>query len=84
MQRHGENYLYGKTTTAIRFHDVDHAAIARAVGAKGVSVRDPKDIRPALTMALESDLPIVLDVAVDPNASAPVRAWDGHEQKINC
>jgi len=83
MQRHGENLFYGKTTTAIKFHDVDHAAIARAVGARGVSVKNPDDIRPALTAALQADTVTVLDVAVDPNAYAPVRMWDGQQHKIN-
>ena len=83
MQRHGENCLFGKTTTAIRFLDVDHAAIAKAVGAKGLSVAKPEDIRPALVEALSSKLCTVLDVAVDPDAYAPVRMFDNQRDRLN-
>lgn len=83
MQRHGENFFFGRTTSAIRFHPVDHAAIARAVGAKGITVADPKDIAPALQAAFESSTPALLDVLVDPQACAPVRLWDGEDAKIN-
>jgi acetolactate synthase-1/2/3 large subunit len=83
MQRHGENVMLGRTTTAIRFGDVDHAAIARAVGARGVSITDPDEIRPALVGALESPVATVLDVFVDPDAIAPVRAWDSHYDGLN-
>jgi acetolactate synthase I/II/III large subunit len=83
MQRHGENALFGRTTTAIRFRDVDHAAIARAVGAKSKSISNPADIRPALIEALEADVCTLLDVAVDPDSHAPVRWLDGHEAALN-
>ena len=58
-------------------------AIARAVGADGVSIADPKDIAPALARALSSTKPTLLDVFVDRNAYAPLRGWDGQSQKIN-
>jgi acetolactate synthase I/II/III large subunit len=83
MQRHGENVLFGRTTTAIRFRDVDHAAIARAVGARSKSISDPKEIRESLIEALEADVCTLLDVLVDPNAHAPVRWLDGHELELN-
>lgn len=83
MQRHGENAVFGRTTTAIRFRDVDHAAIATAVGVRAKSISRPGDIRPALIQALESEICTVLDVAVDPKAHAPVRWLDGHEGKLN-
>jgi acetolactate synthase-1/2/3 large subunit len=34
-QRHAENVIFGETTTGIGFRPVDHAAMARAVGAVG-------------------------------------------------
>lgn len=79
MQRHGETVSWGRTTTATRLGDVDHAAIARAVGAVGVQITDPATIGPALVNALKSPVITVLDVHVDPNAYAPVRGWDGHD-----
>lgn len=82
-QRHAENFMFGQPTTAIKFAPVDHAAIAQATGAVGVTIRDPKEIASALKTALASNKPTVIDVTVDPDAYAPVRLWDGHHQRIN-
>jgi acetolactate synthase-1/2/3 large subunit len=82
-QRHAENFLFGQPTTAIDFAPVDHAAIARATGAEGVTIRNPSEISAALKFALASDKPTVIDMFVDPDAYAPVRLWDGHHQRIN-
>ncbi|BCW35855.1 acetolactate synthase large subunit [Arthrobacter sp. StoSoilA2] len=82
-QRHAENYFFGKTTTAIEFAPVDHAAMARTVGAHGVTVQHADDIGPALKSALESDTTTVIDVITDPDAYAPVRAWDEKPGRIN-
>lgn len=82
-QRHAENHAFGAMTTAIGFRNADHAAIARAVGAAGVTIRAPGDLGAALQAALGSDTTTVLDVIVDPDAYAPVRAWDGQGDRIN-
>lgn len=82
-QRHAENFFFGETTSAIEFVDTDHAAIARAVGAEGQRIENPEDVLPALKNAMESGKTVVLDVLVDPDSYAPVRAWDGHEERIN-
>lgn len=82
-QRHAENFFFGETTSAIAFVDTDHVAIALAVGAEGKCIRNPEDIMPALKDAMESGKTVVLDVVVDPDSYAPVRAWDGHEERIN-
>jgi acetolactate synthase I/II/III large subunit len=82
-QRHAENALFGQTTTAIEFVETDHAAIARAVGADGERITNPQDILASLRAALDSGRTVVLDVLVDPDAYAPVRVWDSHEERIN-
>ena len=82
-QRHAENVIFGETTSAIEFLDVDHAAIARASGARGVRIEDPHAIAKALQEAFASGETTVLDVIVDPKAYAPVRAWDGQGERIN-
>ncbi|MCF8501015.1 MAG: acetolactate synthase catalytic subunit [Rhodospirillum sp.] len=82
-QRHAENFLYGQPTTAIHFAPVDHAAIARAIGADGVTISDPSEISESLKSALASRKPTVIDMVVDPDAFAPVRLWDGNHQRIN-
>ncbi|WP_331769707.1 acetolactate synthase catalytic subunit (plasmid) [Embleya sp. NBC_00888] len=82
-QRHAENYFFGATTTAINFAPVDHAAVARACGARGITVSEPEELEEALRTALESGTTTVLDVIVDPDAYAPVKAWDARADRLN-
>jgi acetolactate synthase-1/2/3 large subunit len=44
------------------FHDFDHAAIARAMGCGGTRVESPADLVGALTEAIASERPTVIDV----------------------
>jgi acetolactate synthase-1/2/3 large subunit len=46
--------------------EVDFAALARSLGARGVTVRDEQEFTPALTNALQADQPTVLHLRVDP------------------
>jgi acetolactate synthase-1/2/3 large subunit len=82
FQKHAELYNFGAHTSAIDFAPVDHAAIARAVGATGLRVEAASDIRPALEKALASDTVTVLDVLTDPDAYPPITAWAGHEDVL--
>jgi acetolactate synthase I/II/III large subunit len=54
--------LHGSGPFAAEFHDWDHAAIARAMGCRGVRVEDPAGLAPALREALASREPSVIDV----------------------
>src|SRR6516165_3898356 len=54
--------LHGSGPFAAEFNDWDHAAIARAMGCRGVRIEDPGAIAPALAEALASRAPSVLDV----------------------
>jgi acetolactate synthase-1/2/3 large subunit len=54
--------LHGSGPFAAEFNDFDHAAIARAMGCRGVRVEDPAAIAPALADALASRAAAVLDV----------------------
>ncbi len=83
MQRHGELLGFGETTTGIEFNTVDHAAVARSVGAAGIRVEDPEDFAPSLRKALASETITVLDVVSCPNAFAPLRIFDGHTHKLD-
>ena len=82
FQKHAELYNFGAHTSAIDFAPVDHAAIARAVGATGLRVEAASDIRPALEKALASDTVTLLDVLTDPDAYPPITAWAGHEDVL--
>lgn len=83
MQRHGENLWYGETSSAIEFNPVDHAALARAAGADGHTVRTPGQLRPALEKALTQETITVVDVMTDPDAYAPLRIFDGQAERLN-
>lgn len=82
MQKHGEALGFGRTTTGIGFVDVDHAAVARAVGAEGVRIEDPEDFAPALEKAMTSGKVTVLDVISSADAMGPLRIFDGQEKKL--
>jgi pyruvate dehydrogenase (quinone) len=48
----------------------DFAAVATAMGIKGVAVHEPADVRQALTEALSYNGPVLINVMTDPNALA--------------
>jgi len=54
--------LHGSGPFAAEFKDWDHAAIARAMGCRGVRVEDPAALAPALRGALAAREPCVIDV----------------------
>lgn len=75
-QQHAENIKFGDHTDACRFVDVDHAAIARAVGAHGVRVNRVDELGPALDDAILRDMVTLIDVATDPDAFPPVTWYE--------
>jgi acetolactate synthase I/II/III large subunit len=54
--------LHGSGPFAAEFKDFDHAAIARAMGCRGVRITDPAGLGPALQAALAARTPTVIDV----------------------
>jgi acetolactate synthase-1/2/3 large subunit len=54
--------LHGSGPFAAEFNDWDHAAIARALGCRGVRVEEPDGLAPALRDALAARQPTVIDV----------------------
>ncbi|HUB97042.1 MAG TPA: thiamine pyrophosphate-binding protein [Stellaceae bacterium] len=54
--------LHGNGPYGAEFKDFDHAAIARAMGCRGVRVEDPAALAPALAEALQAGVPTVIDV----------------------
>ena len=59
----------GMKRIAVDFNDVDFATVARGMGATGMSVYHPGEIRDALEEAHKLGGPVVIDVKVDPDAS---------------
>ncbi len=54
------------------FTEVNFANVATEIGALGIRVEKPGDIRPALEQALEADRPAIIDVVTDIEALAPL------------
>lgn len=75
-QKHAENIKFGAHTDACDFVKVDHAAIARAVGAQGIRVETPDQLCAALDQAASSQVTTVIDVVTDPNAYPPVTWYE--------
>ncbi|MFU1980512.1 acetolactate synthase catalytic subunit [Bordetella hinzii] len=76
-QKHAENIKFGAYTDACEFAPVDHAAIARAVGARGQRIEHARELAPALRQALAAGTVTLLDVVTDPNAYPPVTWYEG-------
>jgi len=75
-QKDAEDVKFGRHTSAVQFTPVDHAAIARACGCRGIAVKRADDYLPALREALASDEPTLIDVDTDPEAYPPITVFD--------
>ena len=64
-----------KSTELWMHREVDFAALAEQIGALGIRVTRPEEIRSALDKALDSGRPAIVDVVTDIDAAAPL-AWD--------
>lgn len=71
-QKHAECLKYGAHTTAVHFHDVDHAAIARASGINGVRIEDPALLAQALKDAIAADKSTLIEVITSNQAHPPI------------
>ena len=54
------------------FNNINFAAIAENIGAKGIRVENAKEIKPAIEKAIELNNPVIIDVVTDINALAPL------------
>ncbi|MEF7616738.1 acetolactate synthase catalytic subunit [Aquincola sp. MAHUQ-54] len=75
-QKHAENIKFGAYTDACQFVPVDHAAIARAVGARGVRVEQAQALGAALDEAMAAEGTTLIDVVTDPDAFPPVTWYE--------
>ena len=74
-QKHAEDAGLGRHTGVCDFADVDHAAIARACGVKGLRLERAGDIAAVIAEALATDGPVLIDVIADPAAMPPVTVF---------
>jgi thiamine pyrophosphate-dependent acetolactate synthase large subunit-like protein len=71
-ERAFQKELYGGRLFGVDYNDVDFAALARVFGAHGERVEEPSGLAPALKRALDSGLPAVVDVPINPDFHAAV------------
>lgn len=64
-----EQQSAGQLNYGIDLQDIDYAKFAEACGGKGFRVEKFEDLQPAFEAAKESQVPVILDVAVDENAA---------------
>ena len=81
-QKDAEDVKFGRHSSACRFSPVDHAAVARACGLKGVRIERAADYLPALREALASPEAVLLDVVTDPEAYPPITFFEGTLEKV--
>jgi acetolactate synthase-1/2/3 large subunit len=81
-QKDAEDVKFGGYTSACHFAPVDHAAIARACGCRGVRVENAADYLPAVREALAADVTTVIDVMTDPMAYPPITFFEGALEKV--
>lgn len=79
FQKHAENVKFGAHTSAVHFHDVDHAAIAQACGCAGVRVTDPAQLPQALAQARQAETTTLIEVICDENAFPPITFFTANQ-----
>ncbi|MGO4738369.1 thiamine pyrophosphate-binding protein [Bosea sp. 2KB_26] len=75
FQRHWEQKVMGRYLEC-DFLDIDYSEVGRALKCRGERVTDPEAIAATLTAGLAADGPFVIDVVIDPNATAPIVGFE--------
>ncbi|WPU11066.1 acetolactate synthase catalytic subunit [Pseudarthrobacter oxydans] len=78
FQKHAELNSFAEYTTAIPFSTVDHAAIARAVGAEATRVTTPAELETALKAAFSGNQFFLIEVITDADSYPAIAAWDSN------
>ncbi len=76
-QKDAEDVRNKAHTDAVFFEPVDHAAIARACGVKGITVHQPEQLETSLQEAFATNAPVLIDVITDAEARPPITAFEG-------
>jgi acetolactate synthase-1/2/3 large subunit len=71
MVESGHMRIFGRSGV-MHSPQYDFAALAMSLGARGVTVRTPKELAAVPAEWLNSDVPLVIDIKLDPASSFPV------------
>lgn len=85
MVENGQKTVFGRSGH-MEGPRVDFAAMARSMGAKGYTIRTPEDFQALPRDLAHGDVPVVLDIEIDPNAAfalngrlAQIKHFNGEE-----
>jgi acetolactate synthase-1/2/3 large subunit len=65
MIKGAQHAAFGQRYCGVEFGETRHDLLAESMGARGIRVEDPADIRPALEEAAKSDRITVIDAVID-------------------
>jgi acetolactate synthase-1/2/3 large subunit len=71
LEKHPMEFLYGYSVAAELRPETRYDLVVEALGGYGQLVRTPAELRPALTRALESGKPALVNVITDPSVAYP-------------
>ncbi|HEX3014310.1 MAG TPA: thiamine pyrophosphate-dependent enzyme, partial [Methanobacterium sp.] len=70
-----QRFDLGDKTVSTTFKEVNLAKVAEGLGAKGYRIKKPGELSSILPKAIESQVPTVIDVIIDPNEVPPIESW---------
>jgi acetolactate synthase I/II/III large subunit len=82
-QKDAETVKFGRSTTACQLGPVSHAEIAHACGCSAIRIDAAGDLAPALSKAIESGRPWLIDVISAPDAHPPLSLYDGTLDRLD-
>jgi acetolactate synthase-1/2/3 large subunit len=74
LEHHPMKFLYGYSVAAELQPETRYDELVETLGCKGVLVREPGELRPALERAFESGEPTLVNVLTDPEIAYPRKA----------
>jgi acetolactate synthase-1/2/3 large subunit len=74
LEHHPMQFLYGYSVAAELQPETRYDELVETLGCKGVLVRKPEELRPALERAFESGEPTLVNVLTDPEIAYPRKA----------
>lgn len=70
-----QKFSLGENTVSTTFKEVNIAKIAQGLGAESYRIEKPGELSEILPKALESGLPTVIDVIIDPHEVPPIKGF---------
>jgi len=74
LEHHPMKFLYGYSVAAELQPETRYDELVETLGCKGVLIREPQELRPALERAFESGEPTLINVLTDPEIAYPRKA----------